>query len=519
MAIQVVVGMRRRGRDLGQYSVSSPDRQPVLAIGVDAADPTLVRRLIDEGELPALRDLLRRGVWRGVSSPTQIDPAAVWPTFVTGTDQGEHGSYGDRPWQPKSMGIASFGGRSFIPFWKGLAEHGVKVGVLDVPNARPLGLSRGFEVCDWGQHHGFVVGHPHASPAAIREVIGAARHPYSPRQPDPAGPQDHRGLRRLSSACVSGARLRGEIAARLIGEVRPDLAIIVFEEAHVAAHRLWHTTSENSALPASILTDIYREVDRQVARLVELAGSEAAVLVFSLHGMQHTRGIPTILDAWLRDQGFAHPLQWSGQSWAERAVETLAAVKRHTPTRVKRLYHRLMSPSVAGRIANTTALLPHDWSRTRAFSLPTAQHGLVRLNVAGREAEGIVAPERYDETCGLLEQLLRALSTPDGRPLVRSVLRVARDVGQALPERLPDLVVHWDDAACDSPARVSGTSIEAYPADTQLTGNHAPGGFCIMQGRFGDGLGDTVAAKDLHRMIGAALVLNQMTPTTSHARV
>jgi hypothetical protein len=413
--------------------------------------------------------------------------------------------YADWIWRPHEMGVDRFDVGSLSPFWKDPAARGVAVGVLDVPSARPLSPTRGFEVCDWGQHHGFVVGEPHADPATVNGLLNGARHPFDPRPPDTAGPDDYTGLSRLSAACVAGARLRGDLAARLIGEAPPDLAIIVFQEAHVAGHRLSHALADRSALPASALTDVYAEIDRQVGRLTELWGHYGRVIVFSLHGMLPIAGTPTVLDAWLREQGLARSPTWRTRSPRERGVEAIAAIKRNSPMRVKRLYYRLMSQPMVDRIANTTRMLPHDWSRTRAFSLPDEQHGMLRVNVAGREAGGIVPPERYDESCASLERSLRALRTPDGRPLVRNVVRMSHEVGQALPQELPDLVVHWDDAAYDRPARVAGTAIEAHPGGGDVTGHHAPDGFCILPGDFRHGLGETVAAEDLHRPLVGAL--------------
>jgi predicted AlkP superfamily phosphohydrolase/phosphomutase len=72
-------------------------------------------------------------------------------------------------------------------------------------------------------------------------------------------------------------------------------------------------------------------------------------------------------------------------------------------------------------------MLPsYDWSQTRVFSLPSDQHGWIRVNLKGREAKGIVAVEQYDELCSQLEKGLRSLTTPEGKPLVCEVIRTAQ---------------------------------------------------------------------------------------------
>ena len=54
----------------------------VLAIGIDAAEPTLVSRLIEQNEMPVLKALLDGGQWLRVQSPAPIGSGAVWPTFM-----------------------------------------------------------------------------------------------------------------------------------------------------------------------------------------------------------------------------------------------------------------------------------------------------------------------------------------------------------------------------------------------------------------------------------------------------
>ncbi|MGB7925284.1 MAG: alkaline phosphatase family protein [Pyrinomonadaceae bacterium] len=499
--------------------MASTNQRRVLAIGIDAAEPSLVRRFIERAELPALKRLLDEGTWSAVTSPSDIGSGAVWPTFLTGTDPAHHGIYGEWRWQPESMSLSRYNSNGLAPFWAELDARGLTVGLLDVPFAPVVGLSKGFEISEWGAHdilEGRTVVQPHAINEAVVKQFGL--HPFASGHPDAAGPQDERALTKLSAACLAGVQLRGGLAARLISETRPDLSIIVFTELHTASHYLWHTVApehpfyngdgrSKTDTVAPAMLDILREIDHQIARLVEVAGAGATVLVFSLHGMRPARGIPAILDPLLSEWGFAHLSGWSAQTWPERARTMFAAAKRHTPASIKKLYYGAMSQSVTRQLAQTTMLPQYDWSRTRAFSLPTDQHGWIRLNVAGREGKGIERPERYDETCSHLSDLLRALKTHDGRAVVRSIVQPSRASVGAPPRQLPDLVVHWDDAAFDDPLLIDKSSARSHPTGMKFTGQHALEGFCLMNGASnGNAATAPVAAKDLHRLMAAALL-------------
>jgi len=72
--------------------------------------------------------------------------------------------------------------------------------------------------------------------------------------------------------------------------------------------------------------------------------------------------------------------------------------------------------------------------------------GGIRINVVGRESNGLVEPgEDYDRLCEELEEALLAFVNLDtGEKLVRKVVRTERlHSGEGL-ERLPDLLVQWN---------------------------------------------------------------------------
>jgi predicted AlkP superfamily phosphohydrolase/phosphomutase len=416
------------------------------------------------------------------------------------------------------MSVSHLSTDHLTPFWKALELEGYAVGVLDVPYAPIAGLQKGVEISEWGAYD-FLRGRMEVSPPALLDWVtkGAGPHPFTASVIEVSGPHDHQGLAKAVSLSLASVRERGTLAARLLTEMELDFLLMVFPEVHQASHLLWHTIdpihpAHNGAGETSIVTrgllDIYREVDRQIARLVDAAGPETTVLVFSLHGMRAREGIPTILDPLLQSLGFASVKSWGGRSWSERAHSAVAAIKQRTPPRLKRLYHRLASRSIMVRFVQQGMMPTYDWSRTVAFPLPSDQNGWIRLNLMGREAQGILNSGKYHETCDRLEAVLRGLRTEGGKPVVKDVLRIARETGGAPPQYLPDLIIHWEDAALASPLRLRTPPVSALPTGTKFTGQHAFEGFFIL--RLGpDGTPAppeaSVAVQELHRLIRTAL--------------
>ena len=481
----------------------------VLAIGIDAAEPTLIRKLIDEGELPSLRGLLTRGVWGEVRSPADIGSGAVWPTFMTGTGPLDHGIYSVLPWDSHAMSLVRLSTDHLTPFWAALSQEGHAVGILDVPFAPVIGFEHGIEISEWGAHDR-VRGQMRVSPQSSHDWLArtAGEHPLGKSRVEVSGPGDWYALRTLATWCQTGARLRGALAARLATELRLDMLLAVFSEIHHASHYLWHTLDQKDGAPqpAGIpsLVDVYREVDRQIGQLTDLVDAGAMVLIFSLHGMRGTQGIPTILDPLLRALGLASVKGWRARSWSERRRSAASALRQATPASLRRLYRKAASHTL--RPPQPERWLPYDWSRTAAFPVPTDQHGWVRLNLKGRESQGVVGRAQYEEVCARLEQVLRGLLTEQGSKVATDVLWIGRDTGSP-PEHLPDLIVHWDDHALASPLRVAAPRISAPATGTHFTGQHAPHGFFLLRPAAGQLLnpGASVAAQELHRLIRAGL--------------
>jgi predicted AlkP superfamily phosphohydrolase/phosphomutase len=86
-----------------------------------------------------------------------------------------------------------------------------------------------------------------------------------------------------------------------------------------------------------------------------------------------------------------------------------------------------------------------DWARTTAFSLPSLNSSFIRVNLRGREPEGIIAPGR--EYVGLLDQIeadLRELvDVRSGGPAIEKVTRTVTAYRSEPPRNLPDLSIEW----------------------------------------------------------------------------
>jgi len=502
--------------------MSTGNEPSVLAIGIDAAESSLVRQLIEQNEMPALKALLDGGQWLRVQSPAPIGSGAVWPTFMTGVEPATHGIYSEWSWQPGVMGLSRYHGRHLNPFWKGPAQQDLRIGTFDVPFAMPVGVSEGFEVCEWWAHDSTGTGLKAGPKEILCLVKSSPAHPLSANRFVNTTPNSLSDLKALSAACIEGVRLRGALARTLIKQTRPRLSLIVFPEIHHASHQMWHTVDPHHRIyngrklkvVEPLLTDLYRAVDAQIKELIDSRGGWDAILIFALHGMRPAFGFPAFLGPLLSERGFSRIANWSSQSWRDRALSLLAETKRHTPDTLKELYYKVTPTRATHKLARPTMLPLYDWSNTRAFSLPTDQYGWIRINLVGREAKGSVPLNQYDDTCEQLKTFLLCLEDDNGQRLVRDVVLTASNAQHAGSNPLPDLVVHWEDAAFAWPLKIRDSKVQVEPVARKSTGQHASEGFCIYSATDNNFSSGVIEAKDLGRLITRGLsTACQLNPT------
>ena len=105
-----------------------------------------------------------------------------------------------------------------------------------------------------------------------------------------------------------------------------------------------------------------------------------------------------------------------------------------------------------------------DWSRTKAWG-DGGYYARVFLNVAGREPNGIIAPEDYEKVREELVAGLKAIRDENGQEMGTQVFR---------PEQLykkvrgvaPDLIVYFGDLYWRSVGTVGGGRIHTFENDT-----------------------------------------------------
>jgi predicted AlkP superfamily phosphohydrolase/phosphomutase len=226
-----------------------------------------------------------------------------------------------------------------------------------------------------------------------------------------------------------------------------DATFVYFSDIDLQCHMLWrhgdpkYLNAPNHPAHDPVTADahshdienFYKDVDSALGELRERLPKDTLLIVMSDHGFQpYTRKLH--LNAWLRDAG----------------------------------YLVLKDGKKSGHIL----LGDVDWSKTRAYGI--GFNGIY-LNLAGREAEGIVDPASADGLMAELMQKLEALrDSKNDKRVVARMFRGADIYTGARATESPDLVVGYDVGYGCSDESVLGEITEEILVDntSRWSGNH-----------------------------------------------
>jgi predicted AlkP superfamily phosphohydrolase/phosphomutase len=448
----------------------------VILIGLDSADRNLLQKWCESADLPHLRALRDRGAWGPLASEPAVGDDATWASFHTTVSCARHGRFFYKAIEPGSYRMAQSRDQDlgFEPFWAVLSRAGNRVAIIDVPKCPLVTGLNGIQVTDWLVH-----GRDYETrswPAGIAADIRRRFGDDATDRWEPEWwlcererlPEDRYAT--FVERTLQSIRQKLAFAEEVLDRGDWSLFTVVFKEAHCIGHQCWHLLDEThehfDAALAERLGDpvrrVYVALDAAVGRLLQRAGPDTTIIVFSDLGMGRNDTGEHLLDAVLRRlERSAAPL-WKGFA----AGDSGAAAE--------------LPPQTEGSPGDGAL-----WQERRLFQLEHNEiSGAIRINLAGREPQGrIHRGHQMDTVCDWLRRELLALVDPEsGKPLVAQVLRTDAIYSGERLDYLPDLFVVWNRGSPISGA-ASGTIGElCCERPVFRTGNHLAGGVYFAAG-------------------------------------
>ena len=530
----------------------------VLAIALDSAEWRALEPLVDAGLMPNLAALRERSAFVRLDNSRELRTEFLWTEFATGRPGEEDGMWGMANFEPGEYDGRFKGRPNLKPWWAfGTSFSSVTIDLPDGGVITDEGVS-GPQVVGWGAHAaGF---NRTSLPEGLLAEIDArfGPHPAFGRESDPLW-YSPTYIKNATDALVAGAAQRSAIFKYLLDQTPNwDFALSVWSEAHSGGHYMWHGadpshpafTTPTAQLAGEQMKRVHIVLDEAIGRAIADAG-ECDVCVFSLHGMKPNASdiqtsvlLPELLhrlhfkkpalrmpggESW-RVSGMpvvvpSEDMQWIdyvarhfADSHSRRAINT---IKRAMPrpllelarSATGRANHRpgvlfgeippeqSFSTAKGGIGKSEPTYMPlwwyrHRWPSMRYFAVPSFTDGLVRINLRGRERDGLVDVDDYRRACDEVIAEVRSATSPlTGKSIVADV-EMMRANDPFDPDGPPaDIAFRWSDStqALDHP-----TAGLIGPVPYQRAGEHDGTGFAFFAG-------EGIAAGDLGERPGLDL--------------
>jgi predicted AlkP superfamily phosphohydrolase/phosphomutase len=448
-----------------------------LLIGLDGAEPSLVERWMDEGQLPNLAALRARGTYLPCASTIPPATFPAWTTCVTGVNPGKHGVFDFTQIADGEYAIrfsnATY--RAAPAIWKVLSDAGKRVCVLGVPATYPPEAVNGIMVSGFDSPVCTAVDASFVHPASIYPEVRDWR--FADFQETDIGPGWHdRALPKL----LDGIATKERIATKLMAREPWDFFMLVFGESDTVAHHFWlhHDPNSPRHRPGHehAIRRVYERLDAAVGELIRAAGDDVTIGVVSDHGFGGAGTGMVHLNNWLAENRYL-TFARGGESLLKKIA------LRVVPERWRGAVFRRFQ-GLASRAESRSRFAGIDWSDTTAWSEELNYFPSIRVNLKGREPDGQVDPPDYTEFC---DALCRHL---EGWAPVRRAWRRDELYEGSYTNRAPDILLEfalekgYSHSCLRSRGGPSFRRIEAHEhlggKERGMNGNHRPIGVLFL---------------------------------------
>ena len=429
--------------------------QKVLVIGLDGATPQLVFPWAKEGKLPNLAKLINNGVSGELKSTIPPMTAPAWTSFMTGKNPGKHGIYHFIEYDPKTYDYFVVGAKNIHakPIWTILSELNKKVGVMQVPMTYPPEKVNGFIVSGGlgtpGPESNFTY------PSELREeLLNNFNFKVTNTEKFFEGNEDS-----FIKDLIDTEERKAEATIYLMKKYEWDFFMVMFAGTDSIQHFFWkdmdtkhpghdsEATRDSAKKYENAILNMYQKLDGIVGDILKQIDDNTTVIIMSDHGFGPLYK-ELHLNTWLMENGLLKLKKkkdmpfykyWLHKSGFTREMATTLLIKlglekiiKSIPKKIKKSIPSHYTPSEI------------DWSETKAYSVAT--HGLVYINLKGRNSTGIVsAGKEYEELRDYIIKELQKLKDPEtNKKIVDKVFKREDIYFGEYVDKAPDLFVLTD---------------------------------------------------------------------------
>jgi len=399
----------------------------VFVIGLDCAPPRLLFEDFKDS-LPNFRMMIESGTSAGMYSIHPPITIPAWMSMCSGKDAGQIGVYGFRTRTGTSY--TEFDISTSIKFsqtekiWDILARNGKESILIGIPPSYPVYSVNGCMVSGFicpDTRRDFT--YPNQLKGEIEKLVGEYLFDVVFRTEE----RD-----KLIKNAWEMTEKRFKVIEYLVKEKPWDFFMFVEIGVDRVQHAFWkyydssHHLYEPNHKHKDVILNYYKLIDDGVGRILSLLDEDTVVFTVSDHGAKAMKG-SFCLNEWLIKKGYL--------------------VLNKYPDKVERFEN-----------------LDINWSRSKAWGWG-GYYGRIFINKKGREKEGIVGEEEYEDLRGRLITELQQQEDRFGKSWDTKVHKPAH-LFASLNGDTPDLMAYFDDLAYRSAGTVGHGKLFLEENDT-----------------------------------------------------
>lgn len=427
-----------------------------LIIGIDSATFDVIKPMMKEGRLPNLASIAEGGTCAPLTSTVPPVTPPAWVSFMTGKNPGKHGVFDFFGATSKGY-IRPLFNSNYIKaktLWKILSDHGMKLGVVNLPMTHPPEKINGFVVP--GVQYSFDSEEGFTHPPELFEEIKSKAGDYRVIFGDLESLYTTR-LDRFLEEWRDILEVRKKAFLHLMETKEWDLFMGVFYAIDSIQHHFWKFFDKSHPLYdeklaqkyKDIIPEFYERIDEAMGEMLEKAGPDVTVMVVSDHGAGAEKDA-FYLNNWLANEGLL------------TYKKSLAPFRKiRFPHLFYKALRRLGIPLVSwvvglgdlpklGKIIDPreglVVPLFINWGKTKAYAGNHTEQGIY-INLKGRETNGTVEPgEEYEILRNQIIDRLKTVKNPvTGEPIKVEVFRKEEVYSGPYVDEAPDILFNLDD--------------------------------------------------------------------------
>ncbi|MCD6164568.1 MAG: alkaline phosphatase family protein [Candidatus Odinarchaeota archaeon] len=402
------------------------NKPKVLVIGLDAAPPELLfNKFLDE--LPNIKHLVENGIYGRMKSCVPPITIPAWMVMVTSKNPGKLGIYGFRHRKNYSytdIWIANYQKIKEKTVWNILSEKGKKSIVIGVPPTYPPKPLNGYLIsCFITPTNAKQYTYPPEFREEIEKIVGNYIFDVTFRTEE----RD-----KLIKGLYEMTEKRFKIIKYLLKNKEWDFFMFVEIGLDRVQHAFWkffdpeHHLYEPNSKYSDVIENYYKYLDQQIGELLKIVPKNTKIVVVSDHGAKRMKGALCI-NEWLIKEGYLTLKKYPEQKTRLEKAEV-------------------------------------DWKKTIAWGWG-GYYARIFLNVEGREPQGIIKPEEYEDVRDELAEKIKNIPGPNGEKLETKVIKPEEYYPEINGEP-PDLMVFFDDLYWRSAGTIGHKTVYLPENDT-----------------------------------------------------